>query len=279
MRVPDVDELRRVVEQYDHDGYAYVRSMFSTDDIAPLAAALSDGAAPGAFSVTDSRGGRQELSAWIHLGDDFIGVVPRLQPLVDLAAAVTGEPVYHWHSKLSWKRPNTTSLWDWHQDYAFWADDGVARPDMCTIAVAIGPVDEANGCMRLVRGSHRLGMIDVVAIGRSQGSDPDVVESVLDAHPVELCELESGDVVVFHSNTLHSSGPNESELPRTMLMMSYNAVTNPPTAPRHPGYSPEPLDVLPPSAVVDGWTGIFGETTLLDPVADGLDQGYSTSSP
>jgi hypothetical protein len=132
--------------------------------------------------------------------------------------------------------------------------------------------------MRLVRGSHRLGAIDVATIGRSQGSDPDVVASVLESHPTDLCELESGDVVVFHSNTLHSSGPNRSDSPRTMLMMSYNAVTNPPATPRHPGYSPAPLDVLPPSAVTDGWTEVFGETAFLDPVADGLDQGYSTSN-
>lgn len=278
MRALDDGELRRVIEDYDRDGYAYVRSMFSTDDLAPLADALTDGSSPGAFTVTDSRGGRQELSAWLHLGDDFIGVVPRLRPLVDIAAAVTGGPVYHWHSKLSWKRPNSASLWDWHQDYAFWADDGVARPDMCTIAIAIGPVNEANGCMRLVRGSHRLGTIDVVAIGASQGSDPDVVATVLGTHPAELCELESGDVVVFHSNTLHSSGPNGSESPRTMLMMSYNAIANPPSAPRHPGYSPEPFDALPPSALADGWTDVFGETAFVDPVADGLDQGYGTST-
>ena len=274
MRVLDEAERRRVADEYDRDGFAYVRSLFEPQELAPLADALSDGASPGGFTVPDSTGGRQELSAWLDLGDDFVGVVPRLRPVVDLAMTAIGGDVHHWHSKLSWKRPNTSARWDWHQDHGFWIHDGVARPDMCTIAVAIGPVTVANGCMQLVRSSHRLGTIEVVPMGPSQGSDPDVVAAALESHDVESCELDPGDAVVFHANTLHSSGPNRSAVPRTMLMMSYNAASNPPSAPRHPGYAPRPLAVLPASALRDGWDEVFGSSALMDPAADGLDQGY-----
>ena len=176
MRELSDGEVSGVVDDYERDGYAYVRSMFSTEELAPLIEALDEqGASPGGFTVRDSTGGRQELSLWTRLGTDFVGVLPRLQPLVQIVEAVIGERVYHWHSKLSWKRPRTTSLWDWHQDYAFWAGEGVAEPDMCTIAIAVGRVEEANGCMRLVSGSHHLGTLDLVGVGQSQGSDPDVV--------------------------------------------------------------------------------------------------------
>ena len=279
MRQLNEAELANLVSNYDRDGFAYVRSLFSAEDLAPLADRLDhEGAAPGGFSVTDSEGGRQELSVWLELGDDLVGVIPRLAPLVDIAAAVIGEQVYHWHSKLSWKRPHTTSLWDWHQDYAFWVSEGVADPDMCTIAVAVGRAEEANGCMRLIAGSHRLGTIDVVDIGSSRGADPDAVASALESHAVELCELDCGDVVVFHSNTLHGSGPNQSDAPRTMLMSSYNAVSNPPTAPRIAGYLPDEMTVLPSHAIADGWTEVFGATAFIDPVRDGMNQGYSVDS-
>ena len=198
-----------------------------------------------------------------------------MQPLIEIASAVVGGPVYHWHSKLSWKRPRTTSRWDWHQDYAFWAGEGVAEPDMCTVAIAVGRVDEANGCMRLVRGSHHLGTIDVVGVGQSQGSDPEVVATALESHSVEFCEMDPGDMVVFHSNTLHGSGPNESDIWRTMLMISYNALSNPPSAPKNPGYLPDVVEVLPAQALSDGWVDVFGETSFIDPALDGLGQGYS----
>lgn len=278
MRQLQEEELAKLVANYEQFGFAYVRSMITAEELAPLADALDDGAAPRAFSVTDSQGGKQELSAWLHLGDDLVGVIPRLRPLVEIATAVVGGPVYHWHSKLSWKRPRTTSLWDWHQDYAFWVGEGVAHPDMCTIAIAVGRVEEANGCMRLVSGSHHLGTLDLVGVGQSQGTDPDAVATALDFHPVELCELDSGDIVVFHSNTLHGSGPNTSDVPRTMLMISYNALSNPPSAPRNPGYLPDEMDVLAKDALSDGWTDVFGKTVFLDPVRDGLDQGYSIES-
>lgn len=281
MRELTETDLEAVVGDYERNGYAYVRGLFTSDDLAPLSESLdAGGASPGGFSVTDSTGGQQELSVWTHLGDDLVGVIPRLAPVVDIAAAVVGEAVYHWHSKLSWKRPDTTSRWDWHQDYGFWEQEGVARSDMCTIAIAIGPVNEANGCMRLVRGSHHLGRLDIVEVGHTAASDPDAVASALDAHEIDLCELESGDAVVFHSNTLHASGSNQSELPRTMLMSSYNATTNPPLAPIVPGHGLSELDVLPASTLRGGWSVVFGDSVFIDPLASGYDQGYDiTTNP
>lgn len=275
MRDVSPSELTTVADSYERDGFAYVRNLFTETDLAPLIAALdAGGASPGGFSVTDSKGGQQELSVWMHLGDDLIGIIPRLAPMAAIAEAVIGGPVTHWHSKLSWKRPGTTSLWDWHQDYGFWFAEGVARPDMCTIAIAMGPVTEANGCMRLVSGSHRLGRLDVVPVGKSQASDPEVVDQALAQSDVELCELALGDVVVFHSNTLHSSGPNQSATPRTMLMSSYNAVSNPPSDPAD-GRVGTALDVVRSSAVTTGWSEVFGPSAFVDPLATGTDQGYS----
>lgn len=270
------EELDDLLTDYERDGYAYVRDMFAADELAPLIDALDDGgASPGGFTVRDSTGERQELSLWTRLGADFIGVLPRLEPLVQIVEAVIGEPAYHWHSKLSWKRPDTKSRWDWHQDFGFWAGEGVERPTMCTVAVALGPVTEANGCMSLVRGSHHLGRLDIVEVGESMASDPVAVDVALETLPVDLCELETGDVVIFHSNTLHGSSPNTSDLPRTMLMSSYNAVANPPAKPLDPGHAFHALHVLPASALHDGWGDVFGPSVFVDPLATGYDQGYS----
>jgi len=275
MRSLSEHEIDIVARDYARLGFAYVRQMFTTAELAPLAAALDEGAAPGGFSVPDSLGGKQELSVWLELGDDLIGVIPRLAPLAEIASRLVGDDVYHWHSKLSWKRPFANTLWDWHQDFAFWTREGAAQPNMCSIAIAIGPVTEANGCMRLVPGSHLLGTLDLVDIGPSQGTDPAAVEMALETRGQELCELEPGDVVVFHSNTLHASGPNESDVPRTMLMASYNAVSNAPrTEDSH--YRLRPFPVVPATAIEDGWTDVFGDTPLIDPEAEGLGQGYAT---
>ncbi len=271
---PEVDTL---VDDYQRVGFAYVRQLFTADDLASLIDALDQGgASPGGFSVADSQGGQQELSVWTHLGNDLVGRLSRLDRIVSLATAVVGEPVCHWHSKLSWKRPGTDTLWDWHQDYGFWFAEGVARPDMCTIAVAVTPVTEANGAMRLVPGSQEHGRIEVTQLGEGQGSDPTVVTELVETHGTELCELEVGDAVIFHSNTLHASGPNRSGQPRTMWMGSYNAVSNPPAEPSPAGRASEAIDPLPDEALVNGWPSVFGETAFIDPTEQGLTQGYDT---
>ena len=203
--------MAELVADYGRDGFAYVRGLFEPADLAPLIDALDEGGgSPGGFAVTDSEGGQQELSVWLELGDDLIGIIPRLEPMVAVATAVVGEPVYHWHSKLSWKRPGASSLWDWHQDYGFWSEFGVARPAMCTVAIALGPVDTVNGCLQLIRGSHLLGALPVEPVGQTRGSDPSAVAEAIESDGIEHCELELGDAVVFHANTLHGSGPKRS---------------------------------------------------------------------
>ena len=59
-------------------------------------------------------------------------------------------------------------------------------------------------------------------------------------------------------------------------MMSYNASSNAPSAPLHPGYAADRLDVLPADALRSGWSEVFGATAFVDPAAEGLDQGYDT---
>ena len=139
MRDVTDSEGRQLVEDYHRDGYAYVRAMFADADLAPLVNALVDGSAPGAFAVTDSQGGKQELSVWLDLADDLIGVIPRLAPIVSLAEAVVDDRVYHWHSKLSWKRPHASSLWDWHQDFAFWQENGIDHVNHAVLRRDVAP--------------------------------------------------------------------------------------------------------------------------------------------
>ena len=274
MRSVSEAELGELATCYQRDGFGYVRQLFDAKDLAPLINALDDGgASPGGFSVTDSQGGQQELSVWMNLGNDFIGVIPRIEPMATIAERMVDDQVGHWHSKLSWKRPGATSLWDWHQDYGFWVSEGVPRPDMCTIAIALGPITEANGAMRLMRSSHHLGRIDLAPLGESRASNPDVVATALESHEVELCELELGDAVVFHSNTLHSSGSNTSEAPRTMLMSSYTAISNQPTAPIAKRNC-APIEVLDASALTNAAHNIFGPNAFVDPIEDDQDQGY-----
>ena len=226
--------LRLTAEEravFDRDGFVIRRKFVTDAELAPLAeACLGDPDIDGALvGIADSQGNMQEVVTWTDLTQpDMLTVIPRMARFVDASEDLLGRPVYHWHSKLSMKRPGSAGRWDWHQDYAYWYFEGCLYPDMLTATIAVDHTDEANGCLKLVAGSHKLGRIEHNKIGMASGVDPERLALIEQRHRVVSCVMEPGDVVFFHGNTLHASGPNVSDRPRTLLHMSYNAIDNSP---------------------------------------------------
>lgn len=216
-------------EAFHRDGFVIRRKFVSDQELKPLAeACLGDPEIDGALvGIADSQGNMQEVVTWTNLTQpDMLSVFPRVARFVDAAEDLLEKPVYHWHSKLSMKRPGSAGRWDWHQDYAYWYYEGCLTPDMLTVTIAVDRCDEANGALRLIAGSHKLGRIDHGKVGQASGVDPERLALIERSHRTALCEMEAGDVVFFHANTLHASGPNVSDRPRTLLHMSYNTVEN-----------------------------------------------------
>ena len=78
--------------------------------------------------------------------------------------------------------------------------------------MALDTIDDENGCLRYVRGSHLRGIrphTSSSVLGFSQtiadfGADPNDVAGEVAVH------LQPGDVVVHHGNTIHRADPNRS---------------------------------------------------------------------
>ena len=196
------------IEAYRRDGFVALPGFFAAEEIEPLRrACLADPEIEGAlWALADSQGNPQEVVTWTELGSDYLSVLPRLARMVEAATETIGKPVYHWHSKLSMKKPGSAGRWDWHQDYGYWYEEGCLAPDMTTCMIAIDPTDRANGCVELVRGSHLLGRIDHKRLGAASGVDPERLTHILESHERVACEMAPGDAVFFHANTLHALG-------------------------------------------------------------------------
>ena len=219
------------LDAFARDGLLYLPAFFSAHEMQPAQRLVAHSMTlrDNSVEVIASTGVGAKLFGWSGNTNDMLGLYVRIARVIEVAEDLLGsERVYHWHSKLSMKPPHSDGKWDWHQDYGSWYREGCLRPEMLTITIAVDACDDTNGCMKLVRGSHRLGRIHHGPLGASQGADPDVVEHALrELEPVE-CALDAGDAVVFHGNTLHASGANRSERPRTLLHVSYNTVRNAP---------------------------------------------------
>ncbi len=265
--------MNRWLDDYRRDGYVVIRSAFPSS----ITDAARTAVGSGAIVVVDSAGERQELNVWTDCGDDLLGMIPRCDTVVDLAETLVGEPVSHWHSKISWKRPGSKGTWDWHQDYGFWIEEGCPRPAMTTVSIALDAQDPSNGCLRVIPGSHLAGDIDHPAVGAGRAADPTVVAGLIDEHGVVDLELAPGDLVAFHCRTLHGSGPNASERSRAILHCSYNAMSNEPSNPFFPGHRVRPIERVADDRLLGGrWASVDAASRFIPAAENGyVNEGYT----
>jgi hypothetical protein len=216
-------------QDYRKDGFIIVRNMFSAAEVDLLRRAMEEDPEIAAHSLIrpDTQGGGTRISLWNRAGNSVYGLAARTARMVDTAEALIGEPVYHFQSKLTAKDPFGGGAWEWHQDYGYWYYNGCLRPDMLSMMIALDRSDRTNGCLQVIRGSHRLGRIDHLQVTEKQNSaDPTRLEHILARHEVVHCELDPGDALIFHANTLHRSDQNQSPNRRWTLIICYNAVAN-----------------------------------------------------
>jgi len=84
-----------------------------------------------------------------------------------------------------------------------------------------------------------MGRVNHVLSGEQAGADRERVAEAEKRLELVYAEMEAGDAVFFHPNTLHCSGPNNSDNPRWAMVCCYNsAANNPYKESHHPGYTP-----------------------------------------
>lgn len=244
----------QLIDDFHQDGYLIVRELFDPQEIAGLLSfAKADAAlADEAYVRRDSGGGETRLALRNDLDDTVpYTAVVRSQRIVQAMQILLGDEVYHYHHKMMIKQPRIGGAWEWHQDYGYWYNFGCLFPDMGSCMVAVDQATTENGCLQVLKGSHKLGRVDHVRIGEQVGADPERVKAARQRFELVAVELEPGDGLFFHGNLLHCSDQNHSEHPRWSLINCYNTRHNDPYIQdgRHPNYSP--LEIWPDDKVRD----------------------------
>ncbi len=139
--------------------------------------------------------------------------------LGDVAADLIGGSVKFYHSKVNFKLPAGGAEIDWHQDWPVFPH---TNTNLLAISVPMTPSREANGCLRVLRGSHKKGP-------RSQWDGSAYVlncnKSLTeeDLQTAVYVEADPGDLVVHHGLLVHGSEPNTSDQMRTTFIVQYAA--------------------------------------------------------
>ncbi|MFD2934750.1 phytanoyl-CoA dioxygenase family protein [Spirosoma flavum] len=220
------------IRQYNQDGYLIISGFLNAAEVEKLYhVAIDDSAiSKHAINVNDSSGKRSILSLWYKPGDDVYGLLTRSQQLVESVDALLDNPasgVCHFHSKLMQKEPRVGGAWEWHQDYGYWYKNEFLLPDqMMSVMVAITDANQENGCLQVIKESHKMGRVEHGFAGEQVGASQRYVDLALKTMERVFVELKAGDVLFFHSNILHRSEANLSDKPRWSMISCYNRQSN-----------------------------------------------------
>ncbi len=219
------------VKQYQKDGYILVKGFCSRNEIDRLygVAIQDDAMRKHALDLNDQSGKKTKLSLWFTPGNDVFGYLTRSEKVVNTVAQLLDSetPVCHFHSKLMQKEPKVGGAWEWHQDYGYWYKNQFMFPDQLISAmIALTKANRENGCLQVIRGSHKLGRVNHGFSGEQVGADLVMVENALKTMELVYCEIEPGDALFFHSNLLHRSEANLSNDPRWSIISCYCSQSN-----------------------------------------------------
>lgn len=211
-------------EFYREHGYLHVRSVFDAGEVEEMRAAIG--------RILDAVAGTEhdENHTWAAVAQEAVlkgfhnvqyhdAVFTRAVAHPRLVAVLTeliGPNVQLHHTKMLVKPPEKGAPFPMHQDYPYFPHE---RHSLLAASVHLDDTDEANGCLRVVPGSHRGGPIEAT------GPSHTLEVPLEDGTPLPAA---AGDAVIFNYLTIHGSGVNTSDRTRRNVLFQYRDPEDPP---------------------------------------------------
>jgi phytanoyl-CoA hydroxylase len=211
------------VAKYAERGYLVVADLWPADHIAGLRArmeSIAEGDAAG-FAAGDielepdskavrkiNRCAQNDPLFRAHAADGRI---------LDIVESLIGPDIKLFDSQCFMKPPGGVEK-PYHQDSAYFCIEPL---DLVTCWTALDDVALENGCMWVIPGSHRAGLVEHADWQLGDRMDKQVPEAQLDRAREEPIVMPAGGSSFHHSVLLHRSGANTSDRPRRGLAVHY----------------------------------------------------------
>jgi phytanoyl-CoA hydroxylase len=155
--------------------------------------------------------------------------------LLDVAESLIGpEILAHPQTVLRAKLPDQEkTVVPWHQDLAYLIPEKAGETLVVNFWVPMVDATEENGCLQVIQGSHRAGLLphDAKISGYIGVQEADLPEG-----DTVICEVDVGDVLLTMERTVHRSTPNRSENVRWSVDTRYSRLGLPTGRPHAPGF-------------------------------------------
>ena len=227
----------RLTEQqlrtYEQDGFLILPKLFSGAEVEVLRAAMKrtfqqDSPA----NIKEKRSDVVRTAMALHQRDEVFARLVRHPRFVEPAQQIAGPDLYIQQVKINVKEAFTGEVWQWHQDFStHHHDDGVPDPLALNLHVFLDDVNEFNGPLYFVRGSHRFGPAATVHDTTTTSYPlwvvpPATVEKMAKHGDLVSAKGPAGTALIFGDCLVHGSPPNLSPWQRAIFSLILNPVAN-----------------------------------------------------
>jgi len=236
------------LEQFDRDGYLFFPGLFSPEETRVLTDAVPDLYSRNeAYNVRekDSEAVRTNFAA--HLYSEPFARLARHPRMIAPVEALFGEKLYMHQFKINGKMAFEGDVWQWHQDYGTWLNDDLMPSERAmNVAIFLDDVNEFNGPLMFIPGSHRRGVLQAQHDLRTTSYPLWTVDNALISTLVARAGGKggydasgrhvgggivsptgpAGSMILFHSCLVHASTSNLSPWNRVSVYLSLCAVSN-----------------------------------------------------
>jgi len=147
--------------------------------------------------------------------------------VLDLVESLIGPDIILWSSHFLCKPPGVGKRVPWHEDSAYWGT-ALDPMEVVTVWLAVDPSSPANGCMRVIPGTHHDGYSEYVPV-----ADPDkqvfsteIRQDKIDESKAVDMTLEPNQCSFHHAKLIHGSNANTSAFRRCGYTMRYVPATS-----------------------------------------------------
>ena len=228
---------------FGRDGFLVLPNLFSAHEIASLRAAFETVIGEDSpANVREKRSGEVRTAMALHLRNPIFERLVRHPRLLEPAFQLLGEDVYAQQVKVNVKAAFEGEAWQWHYDFAtHHREDGVPRPLALNLHVFLDDVNEFNGPLYFIAGSHRHGpapaFLDTTStsyplwcVGR------EIVSTLVTEAGLFSATGPAGTALIFGDCLVHASPPNLSPWDRRIFSLIVNPVSNRQTTMQRPEY-------------------------------------------
>jgi len=203
-----------LLDAYRREGFVFPLSALSTSETTALRTKLEE--------LQAQNGGKlpPHINRKPHLLVTWLNDLIRHPRILDPVEKILGPDILCWGSGFFIKNPHDKARVTWHQDSTYW---GLSSPDIATAWVAFTRSIPANGCMRVVPGTHMLQQLphqDTFAPDNLLSRGQEIAVQVDESRAVDIV-LEPGQMSLHHVLLVHGSDPNSSDLPRIGFAIRY----------------------------------------------------------